>query len=170
MAESRRRALRIGAGLTAALASLGLVLTLCGLRVSRAEGQDEPDADEPRQVTVLAILATPGSKAIDSKLAALKPQLSRLLPDHGFKLLDVQSKRIIAGESVTCDLGHGYTAKTALVRSVPDNGKVGLSCELFLDRAVQFSAKVKTPPNQLFFCERPFLDDGSRLLIGVGAR
>src|SRR5262249_59943947 len=120
---------------------------------------------EARQVTVFAIIAAPGSKAVDSKLASVKAQLNRLLPHHGFKLLDAQSKRILAGESVTCDLGQGYTAETLLVRPVDEEGKVQLRCELYRDRALQYSAKVTAPLNQLFFCQRPFRDDGSTLLI-----
>ena len=96
--------------------------------------------------------------------------MSQLLPHHGFKLLDAQSERIETGESVTCDLGNGYTAETSLVRPVDENGKVELRCELVRNRSRQFATQVKAPLNQLFFRERPFLDDGSKLLIGVGAR
>jgi hypothetical protein len=171
MAVSRRRSLRIGIELTvASLAIGGLALGLCGLRVSRAEVKTKPSDGRPPQVTVFAIVATPGSKTGDSKLANIKPQLNRLLPDHGFKLLDARSKPIAAGESLVCDLGHGYTVETSLVQSADENGKVQFRCDLFLNRALQFTATVKVPLNQLFFCERPFLDDGSKLLLGVGAR
>ena len=54
-----------------------------------------------RQVTVFGIIATPGSKTADSNLASIKTQLDKLLPKHGFRLLDAQSKRIVAGEIVT---------------------------------------------------------------------
>jgi hypothetical protein len=147
-----------------------LVLALFGLKLSRAEVPGDSSSAVSQQVTVFVILATPGSKAVDSKLANIKAQLNRLLPHHGFKLLDAQSRRIVAGESVTCELGSGYTAETSLVRPVDENGKVLLRCELFLNKERQFSAKVKAPLSQLFFCERPFLDDRSKLLIGVGAR
>ncbi len=133
MAMSRRWALRVVLP-TAALAFGGLVLGLCGLRVSCAEPRREPDREIVRQVTVFAIVATPGGKTVDSELVSIQPQLSRLLPHHGFKLLDAQSPRIVAGESVECDLGHGYTAETTLVRPIDENGKVQLRCELFLDR------------------------------------
>jgi hypothetical protein len=106
----RRWALRFGFPM-AALAFGGLALGLWGLRVSRAEGNADPDREIVRQVTVFAILATPDGKAVDSKLATIQPQLSRLLPHHGFKLLDAQSAPIVAGESVGCKLGHGYTAE-----------------------------------------------------------
>ncbi len=189
MAMSRRWTLRVGWP-TVGLAFGGLVLGLWGLKVSHAEGEAEPNREIGRQVTVFAILAAPEdirlasligsvgaaslaipeSKASDSKLAPIQPQLNRLLPHHVFRLLDAQSAQIVAGEAVECKLGHGYTAETTLVRPIDENGKVELRCELSLDRELQFSATVRTPINQLFFCERPFLTDGSKLLIGVGAR
>ncbi len=170
MRVSRRWALRVGVPLAAAVVFSGLAFGLGGLRVSHAQIKTASPHEQPRQVTVFAIIATPESKAVDSKLASIQAQLARLLPHHGFKLLDAQSSRIVAGESVDCDLGHGYTPETALVRPVEEDGKVQLRCELFLDKVLQFSANVKTPLNQLFFCERPFLDDGSKLLIGIGVR
>jgi hypothetical protein len=168
----KRRALTVGIPLAAAAIFGGLVLGLGGLRVSHAQTRTETDAshEEARQVTVFAIVATPGSKAVDSKLTDIHGQLNRLLPNHGFKLRDAQSGRVVAGESVDCDLGHGCTIVTSLIEPIDENGKVKLRCELFLDKALQFSATVKAPLNQLFFCERPFLDDGSKLLIGVGVR
>ena len=122
-----------------------------------------------RQVTVFAILATSDSAAIDPRLAGVETQLRKVMPDHGFKLLDVQSKRIGAKQAVSCDLGNGYKARTELVRPLDENGKVELRCSLALKAEPVFSTLVKTPPNQLFFYERS-LKDGSRVLIGVGAR
>jgi len=152
----------------AALGFGGLVLGLCGLHVSRAE-VDIKTADEARQVTIFGIIATPGTKTADTNLATIKTQLDKLLPKHGFKLLDAQSKRIVAGESVTGDLRNGYTVVTSLVQAVDEDGKVQIRCELFKDQDRQFSTVVKTPPLQLFFCQRALLD-GSQLLIGVGVR
>jgi hypothetical protein len=172
VADSRRRAIWIGVELAVVvLAFGGLALGLGGLRVSRAEVKVEPaEADNAaRQVTVFAIVATPGAKTVDSKLSRIKTQLDKLMPQHGFKLLDVQSKRLVTGESVTCDLRNGYTTQTELVGAVDENGKVPLRCELFLNQNREFSTLVKTPMNQLFFCERQ-LQDGSALLIGVGTR
>ena len=120
-------------------------------------------------MTLFAIIAIPGSNAIDPKLAAIAPQLRKLLPGHGFKLLDVRSKRLGAGESIRCDLGNGLAASTVLVRPLDENGKIELRCALQLNEIRQFDTPVATPPNQLFFCDR-LLDDGTRLLIGVGAR
>jgi hypothetical protein len=167
----RRRSGRLVIELAvAALAFGGLVLGLCGLHVSRAEMDTKTTAgDEARQVTVFGIVATPGSKTADSNLATIKTQLDKLLPKHGFKLLDVQSKPIVAGESVTCDLRNGYTLVAALVQPVDENGKVQIRCDLFRDQDRDFSTLVKTPPNQLFFCQHA-LQGGSQLLIGVGVR
>ena len=120
-------------------------------------------------MTVFAIVATPGDKNVDSNLTSIRSQLDRLLPRHGFKLLDVQNKEIMTGESVVCDLRNGYTTQVSLLGPVDENGKVKLRCELLLNQGREFSTLVKTPLNQLFFCERT-LADGTRLLIGVGAR
>ena len=70
---------------------------------------------------------------------------------------------------MTCDLGNGYKAETILVRPLDENGKVQLRCNLSQQGTKEFSTLVKTPINQLFFYERS-LKDGSRVLIGVGAR
>jgi hypothetical protein len=171
VADSRRRAIWIGVEFAVVILAFGgLALGLGGLlRVSRAEVKVEPADDVARQVTVFAIVATPGTKTVDSKLATIKPQLDKLMPQHGFKLLDVQSKRLVAGESVACNLRNGYTTQTFLAGPVDENGKVPLRCELILNQSREFSTLVKTPMNQLFFCEQE-LQDGSALLIGVGAR
>ncbi len=170
MSDSRnRRAWWIGFELAViALSVGGLAIGLGGVRISRAEvNQDATDV--ARQVTVFGIIATPKSSTIDSRLATIKSQLDKLKPKHGFKLLDAQSKRIEAGESVSCDFQNGYSSETVLVHPLDDAGKVELRCELRLNDARLFSTLVKTPVNQLFFYERE-LDDGSQLLIGVGAR
>jgi hypothetical protein len=169
MILSRRWAFRIGWSM-AALALGSLAGGVWGLKVSHAEGEADPNRDVVRHVTVFAIVATPGGQSVDTKLTNIQQQLSRLLPRHGFKLLDAQSSRIVAGESVACKLTHGYAVETTLIRPIDENGKVELRCELSLDGERQFSAAVHTPLNQLFFCERPYLTDGSKLLIGVAAR
>lgn len=171
MAVARPRSGRFMIELAVAvLAFSGLVAGLCGLHVSRAAMDVKKAADdEARQLTLFGVIATPGGKTTDTNLATIKTQLDKLLPRHGFKLLDVQSKRIVAGESVTCDLRNGHSLVASLVKPVDENGKVQIRCELFRDQDRDFSTVVKTPPNQLFFCERP-LPDGTQLLIGVGAR
>lgn len=168
--SSRRRALQIGLS-AAGFACAGLMLGLGGLRATRADGDAKSsDGEIARQVTVLGILATPGGKTSDNGLSEVLPQLKQLLPNHGFQVLDVQSARIIAGEAVKCELGHGFRSVTTLVRPLDENGKVQLRCELSLDGQLQFAANVRAPINQVFFCERPFLSDGSKLLIGLGVR
>ncbi len=127
-------------------------------------------ADEgARQVTVFAILATPQQAAVDPRLAPVQAELRKLLPGYGFKLLDVQSKRLETAQRIHCDLGNGYRAETVLVRPADENGKVHLRCSLLRQGKKEFSTLVKTPITQLFFFERS-LQDGSRVLIGVGAR
>jgi len=170
MAGSRRRSGWFGIKLVLVVLALGgLALGFSAIRVSRAQGEVDANPDIARQVTVVAIIATPGARTVDSKLAIIKTQLDELLPKHGFKLLGAQSERIVAPESVTCKLNNGYTVAISLVKSQDENFKVELRCELFQDKARQFSTLVKTPVNQLFFCQRA-LPDGSQLLIGVGAR
>jgi hypothetical protein len=148
----------------------GLLIEHRGSRAADQAGGSAADPDDARQVTVFGIIAKPGESGIDAKLSVIKPQLVRLLPNHGFKILDVQSKRLIAGEMLESELGKtGYAARTSLIKADDENGKVELRCELWTGKVRQFSTQVKTPPNQLFFCER-VLKDGSRLLIGIGAR
>jgi hypothetical protein len=137
-------------------------------RLPRVQAQIQV-ADVARQVTLFGVIAVPGSSAIDPKLAGIEPQLRRLLPGHGFKLLDVRSKRLHEGESIRCDLGSGWTASTDLEQVLDQNGKVELRCRLFQNDVPQFDTRVATPPNQLFFCDR-MINNGNRLLIGVGAR
>jgi hypothetical protein len=122
-----------------------------------------------RQVTLFAILAIPSSSEVDPRLDTVKTQLRKVLPGYGFKLRDVLSKRIEAGQSLTCDLGNGYKAEALLVKSLDENGKVQLRCNLTYKGIKEFSTLVKSPVNQLFFYERS-LRQGTRVLIGVGAR
>ena len=66
-------------------------------------------------------------------------------------------------------LEDGFTASARLVEPLDENGKVQIRCEVLSDEVVVLETMVTTPPNQLFFCEKK-LDNGSRLLVGVGAR
>jgi hypothetical protein len=154
-------------GLSLVLTAWLLVFTTSLTTPAEAPAQS---ADAPaRQVTVFGVLATPDDAHTDPKLAKIEPQLRKLLPKHGFRLLDVQTKRLTSGKSLTCDLEDGYTASTTLVEPLDLNGKVQLRCTLLQKQAVRFETKVTTPANQLFFCDK-VLENGSRILIGIGAR
>ena len=181
MAEFSGRRRLFGIALFAAgLAVAGLI---SNLGISRSASQTVRTGTEPagsgrtkggestgRQVTVFAVLATRNAPTADPRLNNnVKAQLRKILPDHGFKLLDVQSKNIEVNQALTCDLGGGYTAETVLVKSLDENGKVQLRCKVAHDKVPEFTTLVKTPVNQLFFYERS-LKNGSRVLIGVGAR
>jgi hypothetical protein len=122
-----------------------------------------------RQVTLFGVLATPGSTAVDPQLKSTLPQLRKLLPGHGFKLLEVQSKRLTIGQSITCDKLNQFTAEAGLINSLDDNGKVEIRFALGYQGQMQMATIVSTPPNQLFFFDKA-LDDGTHLLIGIGAR
>ncbi|APW61449.1 hypothetical protein [Paludisphaera borealis] len=129
-----------------------------------------PPLGAARQVTVFAIRAVPGESAIDPRLSSVKAQLRKVLPDHGFELLEVQTGRLDPGEFLKCDLGRGWLAKTTLEPpSADDFGRVRLRCELIDGDKPRFSTLVDAPENQLFFYERA-LRDGMHVLIGVGAR
>jgi hypothetical protein len=148
----------------------GLAVVLSGMHISRAAVDNDGPGDNSRQVTVFGILATPNSKAVDSRLSSdFRVQLEKLLPKNSFRMLDARSGCIVDGESITCRLGHGYSLTTLLVKPLDENGKVELRCDLLHDDVSEFSTLVKTPLDQLFFCRRE-LSDGSQLLIGVGAR
>lgn len=149
------------------LAGALLALTLALTPAARAPAQP---ADAPaRQVTLFGVIASPDDPAIDPKLAKIEPQLRKLLPNHGFKLLGVQSKRLSSGQTVTCRLEDGFTAAATLIQPVDENGKVQLRCAVLQNKAVQLRTQVTTPANQLFFCDK-VLNNGNRLLIGIGAR
>jgi hypothetical protein len=122
-----------------------------------------------RQVTIFGVLAAPGQGRDDPKLKEILPQLRTLLPGHSFKLLKVNSKRVVAGESVACELGDGYIATTQLVDPLDTNGKVQLRFDFSYGGYPQYQTLVSTPPNQVFYINRP-LGDGARLIMGIGAR
>jgi hypothetical protein len=135
-----------------------------GAAAWHAQANDE----EARQVTLFGVIATPGGP-IDPRLARVESQLRKLLPGYGFRLLDVQSKRLTAGQTLTCRLGGDFTAAAKLMHPFDENGKVQVRCAVLQANVVQLQTDVSTPPNQLFFCEKP-LGDGTRLLVGIGAR
>ena len=122
-----------------------------------------------RQVTVFGVLATPKGKTIDPKLKPVEDQLKKLLPNHGFKLVKIESKRLNTGEILPCDLTSGFVASSQLVQAIDPNGKVQLRVGLSYNGVVQYQSLVSTPPNQIFFCDKQ-LPNGERLVIGIGAR
>jgi hypothetical protein len=158
--------LRPASGLVPALAIV-LALVLAQRTPVPAWGQGLDSS--ARQVTLFGVIATPYDMAVDPKLAKIAPQLRKVLPNHGFKLLGVQSKRLTAGQTVTCPLEDGFSAAATLNQPADENGKVQVRCAVLLNQAVQLESLVTTPPNQLFFCEKA-LPNGTRLLVGIGAR
>src|SRR5687768_3775916 len=112
------------------------LIAILGFLTTAAGAQPRTDA---RQVTLFGIMATPGGTATDPKLASVSGQLRRLLPDHGFRLLDVRSKRLQPGQSVACELGDGFVAETSLVKVLDGNGKIQLRCELRWNDQMQFA-------------------------------
>jgi hypothetical protein len=151
--------------------SIGAVLAIGILAVAapQAHAQNAAQPKPAQQVTMFGVVATPRSTYIDPKLASVAPQLRKLLPNYGFVLKDVRSKRLTANQSLKCDLGGGYVASTTLIDPLDEDGKVQLKCALSLNNAQVFSTDVATPQNQLFFCDKA-LADGKRVLIGIGAR
>jgi hypothetical protein len=141
-----------------------------GMGTGTGSGRIKGGESTGRQVTVFAVLATRNAPTADPRLSSnVKAQLRKILPDHGFKLLDVQSKNLEMNQALTSDLGGGYTAQTVLVKSLDENGKVQFRCNVAHEKVPEFTTLVKTPVNQLFFYERS-LKNGTRVLIGVGAR
>ncbi|AMV35965.1 hypothetical protein [Planctomyces sp. SH-PL62] len=154
---------------------LWLLVSGCSPRSSSPEPAPEPaptgvavsSVEAARQVTVFAIKAEPGESAIDPRLTSVRVQLRKVLPDHGFELIVSRSERLSPGETLACDLGGGRVAETTLESD--DAGRVTLRCSFQEGDAPPFVTVVDAPENQLFFYERS-LRDGSRVLIGVGAR
>ncbi len=122
-----------------------------------------------RQVTVFGILATPNDRTLDPKLQPIAPQLRRLFPNHGFRLLGTETGRLASGETLACPLAAGLALQTQLVTPLDANGKVQLRVQLDRDGQLDFATVVTTPLNQLFFCDKP-LPDGTRVILGIGAR
>jgi hypothetical protein len=125
--------------------------------------------DTSRQVTLFGILATPNDDYLDPKLKPIGPQLRRLFPNHGFKLLGVETQRLAIGQTLPVVLGEGFDAHAQLVNPLDVNGKAQLRFELDHNSTIDFATLVTTPLNQLFFLEKRF-PDGSRLVMGIGVR
>lgn len=151
--------------------ALGLLLSLAGCTPG-PESAPEPlpavsASSVPRQVTVFAIKAIPGGSTVDPQLSPVRAQLRKILPDHGFELILSRSERLEPGQALDCDLGAGRVAET--IYEGDEAGRVSLRCSFKDGDSPPFSTRVDAPENQLFFYERT-LRDGSRVLIGVGAR
>ena len=127
------------------------------------------DDDIARQVTVFGVLATPGAKTVDSRLSNIHPSVGQVASRERIQAPRRPQRAHRRWRIDHCNLGNGYTLTTSLVKPLDENGKVELRCELFHDKISEFSTLVKTPVNQLFFCQRA-LKNGSQFLIGVGAR
>ena len=140
--------------------------------IAAAHPQDLAAQAAPgRQVTLFGIHATPGGSKIDPKLKKIEPQLRKLFPGkaYSFELLATESKRLDVGESVVCKLGGGFVAGATLRNPLDGEGNIHMQFNLELDEQAEFATIVRTPPNQLFFCDKT-LPDGTKLLIGLGGR
>ncbi|MFO0959906.1 MAG: hypothetical protein U0800_21135 [Isosphaeraceae bacterium] len=132
-------------------------------------GLGQTPAPGTPQVTLFGILAEPGSKTIDKELRTVAPQLQRLLPNHGFKLLGSQSRPLPVGQTVSCPLGEGWSAEATMVIPQDVEGKVNLRVTIHHVGEPSFQRIIRTPPNQLFFSDIA-LPNGNRIVIGMGAR
>jgi hypothetical protein len=123
-----------------------------------------------RQVVMFGVLAKPGSKAMDPKISpVVAARLRHILPGHGFKLIQIKSERVLAGQSVELDMGGGFEALAHLMDPLDVNGKVQMRFALTFQGASQFQSVVVTPADQFNFFDK-VLPNNSHLLIGVGAR
>ena len=120
---------------------------------------------------MFGILATPGGNDIDPKLKKIEVQLRKLFPgkEYSFKLLATESKRLEVGQSFVCNLGDGFVAGTELKSTLDGEGNIQMRFVLDLHEQTEFTTIVRTPPNQLFFCDKQ-LPNGAKLLIGLGGR
>lgn len=148
-----------------------------GIAPPAAQAQINPIAPPPpqvptavsRQLTVFGLLATPDSSMLDPRLRPIEQQLRTLFPGQGFRLLGVETRRIGVNETHLCVLEGGFQAQTLLVNPLDANGKVQLRFQLDRDGQIEFATLVNTPLNQLFFFDKQ-LRDGTRLVVGIGAR
>ena len=123
-----------------------------------------------RQVTLFAVVADPKNLTIDPKLKPIEAQLKRLLPRHGFRLLDSRSQRLATNGVVRCKIDANLIAEAELVDPLDSNGKMEFCFSLTTPGGGNLvSTFVSVPPNQLCFYDKT-LPDGSRLLIGIGGR
>lgn len=140
---------------------------------TKADAKSTDTGTPACQVTVIALLVSRDEMkdGLDPRLDKIKKQLRKLIPEnHGIKLLDVQqSDSLSVDQAVTCKLGDGRLARVTLIEPPNPEGKVKIRCELTKRKTRLSVSEVATPMNQLFFCEHT-LEDGSKFLIGIGAR
>lgn len=155
--------------LAVAATALGCLLAAAVPAAPAGDPARDSGAGPAFQVTVFGVVAKPGSMAVDPKLANIATALRKFRPDHGFELRGVESESLTPGQAVRCDIGDGLTAEARLLSGLDAGGKVRIKFTLLRAGRSEFTTTVTTPPNQLFFCEKP-LGGSDRLLIGVGAR
>ncbi len=180
---TRRRSSLGWAALTVSMTFLAVVIGVVALWTWPAPSPSPtpkplPPAPKPAspsagylQATLFGVIATPDDTSIDPKLnkVNIAPHLRKLKPGHGFHLIGVSSDRLAAGESITLELNDQTHATARLINPNDANGKVRFQFVLAVAGQPEFVTIVRTPPNQLFFCEKT-LPDNRQLLIGVGAR
>jgi hypothetical protein len=133
---------------------------------ARASWQEPTD----RQVVMFGVLATPGGTTMDPKISpVVAAKLRKTFPNHGFKLLEVKSQRVMKGQAVPLNLGGGFASSAMLLNPFDPNGKVQLKFDLTFQGTSQFQTIVATPADQFNYFDK-MLPDNSHLLIGVGAR
>ena len=147
-----------------------LLIVVVGLAIPAQVDANNWQGAPARQVVVFGVVATPGSTTMDSKIApVVQAQLRRLLPNHGFQVIKIQSDRVTVNKSVQCVLVNGFVATAHLTNLLDPNGKVQMRFELSHHEVSQFQTIVATPPDQFNFFDKA-MPDGTRLLVGVGAR
>jgi hypothetical protein len=138
-----------------------------------ASGLSQPTRAQPpisRQITLFGIVASPVDPRIDPKLVPIQDQLRKLLPGHGFQLLSTETKRVAVGETHRISLGDTeFKAGVQLIDWSDAEGKVPLRFALDYQDQTELATIVRTPPNQLFFCDKA-LPNRMRLLVGIGVR
>ena len=154
----------------ASLSQRSLLIASLALALSFLSPPALAQTGPSRQVTIFGIRAIPGSDVLDPKLEPIAPQLRSLFPGHGFQLLGTETKRLITGETLKCDLSGDFAVVAQLLNPYdPTSGKTQLRFQLDQNDQLEFATLVNTPLNQLFFCDKR-LADSTRLLIGIAVR
>ena len=152
-----------------ALAVASLLMVYPSMFVYGQNPNANPSSEDSRQVTVMAIRAIKGTGPIDPKLATVAKQLSQIMPDHRFELIDGKTKRLDPKQAMVVKSVENSVLTVELKSPSNDEGKVEMLIRLTMDGGEPFESVIKTPANQLFFLDRK-INDSNRLLIAVGAR